>query len=71
MQRMPQSLGDQFLMRRLGDSTISLYGGQIPAPRGEYAGRRNANPNPLYNDGKGYTPVGAVGFENTRRTLPG
>lgn len=71
MQRMPQSLGDQFLKSRLGNATIGLYGGQYPLRVVSMPVARNAEPNPLYNGGKGYAPVGAVGFESTGERCQG
>ena len=71
MQRMSQSLGDQFLMSRLGDATIGLYGGQYPLRVVSMPVARNANPNPLYNGGKAYNPAGAAGFEATGERCQG
>jgi choline dehydrogenase-like flavoprotein len=61
MERMPQSLIDQFLMEKLADVTVSLHGGQYPLRVVSLAMARNSKPNPAFDGKRGYLPVGAVG----------
>ncbi len=61
MERMPQSLSDQYLDSKLQATTVNLYGGAYPLRVISLATARNSIANPRYNHGQGYTPVGAVG----------
>jgi choline dehydrogenase-like flavoprotein len=60
MRGMPLSYLDKIVARDLDGMTVDLDGGQYdlrvrPFPQG-----RNGIPNPAYDGGRGYTPVGAV-----------
>ena len=61
MEKMPPSMGDQFLQRKLDRATIRLYGGEYPLGVVSMPVGRNATPNPKYDGGRGYRPVGMVG----------
>ena len=46
MERMPQSLSDQFFIEKLAGATVDLYGGQCPLRVISLATARNSTPNP-------------------------
>lgn len=61
MQRIPQSYLDNYMSNHLHNKPVLFDGKEqdmvvISTPQG-----RNGMPNPAYNNGEGYTPVGAVG----------
>ena len=71
MHKVPPSYLDRWLGERLdgfpvaiGDGTYET--GVVPVPGG-----RNSTPNPAYDGGAGYTPVGAVGTPGDRSALRG
>jgi choline dehydrogenase-like flavoprotein len=61
MERMPQSLSDQYFNKKLEGSSVDLFGGTYPLKVISLATARNSIANPLYNHGQGYIPVGMVG----------
>jgi choline dehydrogenase-like flavoprotein len=61
MERMPQSISDQYLDKKLEGSTVDLFGGTYPLKVISLATARNSVANHRYNHGQGYTPVGMVG----------
>jgi choline dehydrogenase-like flavoprotein len=65
MRKVPPSYLDRWLGERLDDTPVTIGGatystGVVPIPGG-----RNSTPNPEYDGGRGYTPVGAVGRPET------
>lgn len=61
MHRMPQSMVDQFFLRKLTGTTVDLHGGTYPLRVVSIPMGRNSTPNALFNSGKGYIPISAVG----------
>jgi choline dehydrogenase-like flavoprotein/sugar lactone lactonase YvrE len=61
MEKMPQSLIDQFFMEALVGANVGLYGGQYPLRVVSLPMARNSKPNLAYDGRRGYKPVGAVG----------
>lgn len=62
MEKMPQSLSDQYFMKTLTGVSVDLYGGSYPLKVISLATARNSIPNPNFNHGRGYVAVGAVGY---------
>lgn len=60
MHGLPLSFLDQQVAHGIDGSEVELYGERYPICVRPYPQGRNAIPNPDYNDGKGYQPVGAV-----------
>ena len=65
MHKVPPSYLDRWLGERLDDTPVTIGDGTyitgvVPIPGG-----RNSTPNPAYDGGRGYTPVGAVGRPET------
>jgi choline dehydrogenase-like flavoprotein len=71
MEKMPQSLLDQFLMNKLAGATVSLFGGHYPLHVRSLAMARNSTPNPAFDEHRGYQPVGAVGDADTGQRCQG
>jgi choline dehydrogenase-like flavoprotein len=62
MEKMPQSLSDQYFVKKLAGASVDLYGGSYPLKVISLATARNSTPNPNFRHGTGYTVVGAVGY---------
>lgn len=60
MRRMPPSYLDQLIARDLDGMTVSLQGEPCTLQVRSTPQARNGVPNPAYDSGAGYTPVGAV-----------
>jgi choline dehydrogenase-like flavoprotein len=61
MSKLPASVLDQFLDKRLQGATVELEGGTYPVRVTGIPVARNSIPNPAFDGGKGYEPVGSVG----------
>jgi choline dehydrogenase-like flavoprotein len=62
MEKMPQSLSDQYFLKKLTGASVDLYGGSYPLKVISLATARNSIPNRNFDRGSGYTAVGAVGY---------
>nr|WP_247887162.1 GMC family oxidoreductase [Azospirillum sp. SYSU D00513] len=60
MKGLPLSYLDKMVGKGIDDTKIELYGEQYPIKVRPYPQGRNGIPNPDYDGGKGYKPVGAV-----------
>ena len=60
MHGLPLSYLDQQVARGIDDSEVELYGERYPIRVRPYPQGRNAIPNPDYDGGKGFQPLGAV-----------
>ena len=61
MHRIPPSYGDRVLAGRLDGETVHLDGADVALKVTSTPQARNGVPNPAYDGGRGYAPVGAVG----------
>ena len=61
MHRIPPSYGDRRLAAQLDGRPVHLDGEDVPLLVSNTPQARNGVPNPAYDEGRGYTPVGAVG----------
>jgi choline dehydrogenase-like flavoprotein len=71
MHRMPASFVDQFFIRRLDGLTVTLQGREYPVQPHGLPQARNSTPNPAYNGGRGYQPVGFPGDDDQGRRCQG
>ncbi|MFS8054153.1 GMC family oxidoreductase [Rhizobium sp. BR 317] len=60
MRGLPLSYLDQMVAKGIDGTSVELYGQNYPVKVRPYPQGRNGIPNPAYDDGKGYVPVGAV-----------
>jgi len=65
MHRIPPSYGDQRLAAALDGRPVHLDGEDVALRVTNTPQARNAVPNPAYDGGRGYQPVGAVGSPHT------
>jgi choline dehydrogenase-like flavoprotein len=61
MTKLPQSVVDQFFASRLEGLEVGLAGGEYPVKVVPIPVGRNSNPNPKYDEGRGYIPLSSVG----------
>ena len=61
MHRLPLSYSDQVMAKALNKKTVPVGGDNLPVDVTSTPCSRNSIPNPKYNKGAGYEPVGAVG----------
>ncbi|RTQ49697.1 GMC family oxidoreductase [Hymenobacter gummosus] len=61
MHKIPQSYLDMWLTEKLADLQVERDGQAYPVRVVSTPQGRNGMPNPAYNNGEGYVPVGAVG----------
>jgi choline dehydrogenase-like flavoprotein len=62
MHKVPSSYLDRWLGELLDGLPVRIGGEELPTGVVPVPGGRNSVPNPAYDDGRGYTPVGAVGL---------
>ncbi|MEF0943462.1 GMC family oxidoreductase [Rhizobium sp. BR 362] len=60
MRGLPLSYLDQMVAKGIDGTAVELYGETYPVKVRPYPQGRNGIPNPAYDGGKGYVPVGAV-----------
>ena len=60
MRRIPMSYLDQVIARRLNGAAVSMNGDQYTLNVRSTPQARNGVPHPAYNNGKGYSPTGAI-----------
>ncbi|WFU12038.1 GMC family oxidoreductase (plasmid) [Rhizobium sp. CB3090] len=60
MRGLPLSYLDQMVAKGIDGTTVELYGETYPVKVRPYPQGRNGIPNPAYDGGKGYVPIGAV-----------
>jgi len=65
MHRVPSSYLDRWLGERLDGLPVRIGDGEYATGVVPVPGGRNSTPNPAYDGGRGYTPVGAVGRPET------
>ncbi len=65
MHGIPLSYLDQVVDTGIDGTTVELGGERLPLKVRPYPQARNGVPNPAFNDGEGYRPVGAVGTHRT------
>ena len=71
MRKIPQSYLDQCLAEGLRGMKLPFGGGGVEVQVVSTPQGRNSTPNPEYDGGKGFTPVGAVGDPETGRRCEG
>jgi choline dehydrogenase-like flavoprotein len=71
MDRMPQSMVDQYFKEKLSGATVNLYGGEYPLRVVSIPMGRNSTVNPKYDGGRGFHPESAVGDRDSGNRCQG
>lgn len=71
MRKIPQSLADKFFIKHTKNLSVRYQDHSYPISVTSTPQGRNGMPNPAYQNGAGYTPVGAAGYEDLGQRCEG